>query len=167
MKLLVLCEFLFVFLLFLSAFTAEGRKVKEVSRSKLLKLNKKVHKGTNFKIIPVEMRKYCKACPQKALKDAPGPLPQLKWAGWEQDEKHLPADTSHSALLRGGPCFHRQDMSVYYLYFFIWERLQYYLFIRLGSVILITLAWQLKSQAKLSGCHWNSCHLHIPLQTGI
>lgn len=78
MKFLVLCEFLFIFLLLLNAFTAEGRKVKEVSRSKLSKLNKKVHKGMNSKMIPVEIRKYCKACHQKALKEVPGPLPQLK-----------------------------------------------------------------------------------------
>ncbi|KAF1506847.1 hypothetical protein FQA23_0003208, partial [Aptenodytes patagonicus] len=78
MKLLALCGFLFVLLLCLNAFTAEGRKVKKVCCSKLPKLNKKAHKGINFKMTPMEIRKYCKPCPQPAPPVVPGPLPQLK-----------------------------------------------------------------------------------------
>ncbi|CAN0164905.1 unnamed protein product [Bubo scandiacus] len=78
MKLLALCGFLFVCLLCVDAFTAEGRKVKKVCCLNLSKLNKKVHKGINFKMTQMEIRKRCKPCPQRGHLMASGPLPQLK-----------------------------------------------------------------------------------------
>nr|XP_025972527.1 protein GPR15L [Dromaius novaehollandiae] len=78
MKLLVLCSFLFVLLLCFNTFTVEGRKVKKICCSKLPKLNKKAQKGMNPKMTLMEIRKYCKPCPQAAPPVIPGPLPQLK-----------------------------------------------------------------------------------------
>ncbi|XP_042719339.1 protein GPR15L-like [Lagopus leucura] len=77
MKLLALCGFLFVFLLCLSAFTAEGRNVKKGCCLKLAKINRRVHKGSRSKMTPMQIRK-CKPCAASGPVFAPGPLPQLK-----------------------------------------------------------------------------------------
>ncbi|XP_027505149.1 protein GPR15L-like [Corapipo altera] len=76
MKLLALCGFLFVCLLCLSAFAAEGREVRKVCCSVVPKHNKKAHKGVSSKMTPKKIKKYCRPCPQFLV--APGPLPQLK-----------------------------------------------------------------------------------------
>lgn len=78
MKLLALYGFLFVLLLCLNAFTAEGRKVKKVCCSKLAKVNKKANKGMPSKTAPMQIKKYCKPCAQPDPLRIPGPLPQLK-----------------------------------------------------------------------------------------
>lgn len=77
MKLLAFCGFLFVFLLCLSAFAAEGRNVKKGCCLKLTKMNRKVHKGTHSRMTPMQIRK-CKPCAAPRPLFAPGPLPQLK-----------------------------------------------------------------------------------------
>ncbi|XP_027751732.1 protein GPR15L-like [Empidonax traillii] len=76
MKLLALCGFLFVCLLCLSAFAAEGQKARKVCCSIVPKRNKKAHKGVSFKMTPKNIKKYCRPCPEVLV--APGPLPQLK-----------------------------------------------------------------------------------------
>lgn len=54
----------------------------------------------------LEKRKYCKPCSQRVPPVISGPLPQLKWADWEEGEKHLPTCTTDSASLSWGPSFH-------------------------------------------------------------
>ncbi|CAN8216576.1 unnamed protein product [Coccothraustes coccothraustes] len=78
MKLLALCGFLFVCLLCLNIFAAEGTRVRRRCCSKASAVNKNPHKGIGFKVTPVETRRSCKPCSRRVPVVFSGPLPQLK-----------------------------------------------------------------------------------------